>query len=112
MLVPSGVVSEMTEPNSRSRPYLPDELCHEKHCLTTINRQLLEGLVAILNREVDEVEQLFVFHWHLCTALRQQVKQKVEVMCFGIHDPQPAQPCFACLLAGLLSVEAEDFIRE
>lgn len=89
-----------------------DELCHEKHCLTTINRQLLEGLVAILNREVDEVEQLFVFHWNLCTALRQQVKQKVEVMCFGIHDPQPAQPCLACLLDGLLSVEAEDFIRE
>ena len=44
--------------------------------------------------------------------VRQQVKQKVEVMCFGIHDPQPAQPCFACLLDGLLSVEAEDFIRE
>jgi hypothetical protein len=40
------------------------------------------------------------------------VKQKVEVMCFGIHDPQPAQPCCRCLLDGLLSVEAEDFIRE
>jgi hypothetical protein len=72
-----------------------DELRHEEQCALAIERQFLEGLVPILNREVDQIAQIVACRWNLPPALGEQLKEQVEVVRLGYSTPRPSSQALA-----------------